>query len=163
MSPNLVGLRAGETPRQRSAAGRQCGSEGGSAVCQEGLQVAEGSRLSRSDNILHEQMDQRRKEAETLKVGRMAPPGVRRQEASNPGYGGYLWSKLYQILKGQALSCLVFLRSEPSDTAKLCRGGKVLRPALRHLFKSSHLQRRPGQCPRQPCKTKAASEDCKAP
>lgn len=27
---------------------------------------------------------------------------------------GYLWSKLYQILNNQALSCLVLLRSEPS-------------------------------------------------
>lgn len=33
---------------------------------------------------------------------------------------GYLWSKLYQILKGQALSCLVFLRCDPSNTAELC-------------------------------------------
>lgn len=27
---------------------------------------------------------------------------------------GYLWSKVYQILKSQALSCLVLLLSEPS-------------------------------------------------
>lgn len=43
MSPNLIGLRAGETPGQRSTAGGQRGGEGGSAVGQEGLQVAEPS------------------------------------------------------------------------------------------------------------------------
>lgn len=30
------------------------------------------------------------------------------------GSKGYLWSKVYQILKSQALSCLVLLLSDPS-------------------------------------------------
>lgn len=61
ISPNLIGLRAGETPGQRSTAGRQRSGEGGSAVGQEGLQVAEGSLLSRRDHILCKQMHHTRK------------------------------------------------------------------------------------------------------
>lgn len=33
---------------------------------------------------------------------------------------GYLWSKLYHILKGQALSCLVLLRCDPSNAPEFC-------------------------------------------
>lgn len=95
----------------------------------------------------------------------MAPPGGQRRDPSNPACEGYLWSKLYHILKGQALSCLVFLRSDPSDAAELCREDSYDFPFQRTVFKKrpEYLRRRPGRYPRQPWRTKAASEHRKEP
>lgn len=49
-------------------------------------------------------------------------PKLNPASSNTQWFKGYLRSKLYQILKGQALSCLVFLRCEPSNMVELYRG-----------------------------------------
>lgn len=51
---------------------------------------------------------------------------------------GYLWSKLYQILKSQALSCLVLLLSEPSAILIWGKEEKMYFISLQHHLTHHH-------------------------